>query len=535
VSGTATGLQVSVERLSQPGVSFVNQAVTLQPEWQEMHVDFDAKDAEKDGAPAAGAVRLKFDAAQATVLLDDVSLECVDGDATNMTAFRDEVVQALRELRPGVLRDMQALTLGDSVKNLLAEPMARQREGYSAWRTEATDTGYGLPEFLQLCAAVKADPWITMPATMSAREVKDLMDYLTTPVKGRAAWSAQFGVIHLEFGNETWNTIFRGASMEYPEDYGHRASVIFSAVRASKGYSAKRFDLLAGGQTGWVGRTQEILKHTEGADSLAMAPYLMHDVGEHADTAAIFGALLAEPEMFVRNGMVAQNMAAAADRKQPMAASIYEENLHSTEGTATQETLDALTPSAGAGVAMASLMMQAMRAGVKTQQLFTLGQYEFQRKDRLQVKLWGTVVDMGVTNRRRPQFLAAKLLNEAVGGAMMTTAQTGADPTWDEDSGIDGVKVDGAHELQSFAFKDGARRALVLINVSRDAALAVDFNGAVRPHGRVDMDQMRAAKITDTNEDAERVKIIHGVVPVFDAEQKLTLPACSVMVLKWSE
>jgi len=117
----------------------------------------------------------------------------------------------------------------------------------------------------------------------------------------------------------------------------------------------------------------------------------------------------------------------------------------------------------------------------------------------------------------------------------MTTAQTGADPTWDEDSGIDGVKVDGAHELQSFAFKDGARRALVLINVSRDAALAVDFNGAVRPHGRVDMDQMRAAKITDTNEDAERVKIIHGVVPVFDAEQKLTLPACSVMVLKWSE
>ncbi len=72
----------------------------LQAQWQDIHLDFDAKDAvtqrRRGDVPATGPVRLTFTAANATVLLDDVSLEKMDGDATNTTVFRDEVVDTLR-------------------------------------------------------------------------------------------------------------------------------------------------------------------------------------------------------------------------------------------------------------------------------------------------------------------------------------------------------------------------------------------------------------------------------------------------------
>ncbi len=140
---------------------------------------------------------------------------------------------------------------------------------------------------------------------------------------------------------------------------------------------------------------------------------------------------------------------------------------------------------------------------------------------------------MGVTNRRRPTFLAAELANTAIAGAMTQTFQDGENPVWNETSGIDGVKFQNAHELQSFAFRDGDRRAVVLINLSRASGLPVDFVGTIQPRGRVEVNQLAAAKITDSNEDAERVKIVSSVLPM-SAGQRITVPPFSVMVLKWS-
>ncbi|HEY0306614.1 MAG TPA: hypothetical protein VGB94_00485, partial [Acidobacteriaceae bacterium] len=149
-AGAGKGLRVALERLSAPPASFLSEKVELGTTWQDLHVDFEAKDAVgPGGVPAAGAVRLTFSAENATVLLDDVSLVRTDESTDNPTAFRGEVVDALRAYRPGVLRFMQsASAMGSTVDNLLAEPGARVREGYSAWMSEQTDVGYGLPEFL---------------------------------------------------------------------------------------------------------------------------------------------------------------------------------------------------------------------------------------------------------------------------------------------------------------------------------------------------------------------------------------------------
>jgi hypothetical protein len=337
----------------------------------------------------------------------------------------------------------------------------------------------------------------------------------------------------LELGNEAWNSLYKGASIEEPEAYGHRAAALFKVARQSAGFDAKKFDLIVGGQAGWHERNQQIVTHTDGADTLAVAPYLLHNIPGSAMQDAVFGALLAEPEMFVTTGMVAQNLAVA--KRGGLGLSLYEENLHSTEGSPAQAMIDAVVPSAGAGVAMASEMLQAMRAGVKSQALYSLAGWRFHRTDGTWVPLWGSVVDMGVTNRRRPQFLAGQIINTALGGAMTATVQTGDDPVWDETAGIDGVKVQGAHMLQSFSFRDGKKHAVVLINLSRNVGLTVDFTGAVQPHGRVEMSQLRAGKITDSNESAENVKIVPGVAPDFKAGQRVTVPGFSVMVMRWVE
>jgi len=522
-------VHVELDRLSQPETKFMAEDVALQPRWQDMHIDFEAKDAAMYSVsdPAAiGAVRLSFTATGATLLLDDVSLEAIDGDATNTTVFRDEVVDALRAYHPGVLRFMESDTgLGNTVENLIAPVGARVRAGYQPSSVEQMDVGYGLPEFLTLCEAVHADPWIVVPAAVSAGEMQELVQYLASK------WSAKFGRIHLELGNEEWNGVYKGETIEYPEEYGHRAGVIFGAARASKGFDAKRFDLIAGGQAAWPGRNHEILTHASDEDSLAIAPYMLHDVPAGASVDAIFGALFAQPEAMVRDeGVIAENIALA----KPHAVDVYETNLHTTENGPTQATLDAVVPSIGAGVAVVSEMLQAMRAGVRSQAMFTLGQWGYKRSDGLFVKLWGTVVDMGVTDRKRPQFLAAELVNTAVHGAMTATFQDGDNPVWNETSGIDGVKLQGAHELQSFAFRDGRQRAVVLINLSRSAGLPVDFVGQVQPHGRVEMSQMTAAKITDSNEDAENVKITTSVLQM-SVGQRVVVPGFSIMVLKWND
>ena len=104
---------------------YLEQDVRLTPQWADYHEDFEAR-----GCGTGGCGRGGFRVAGGSLLLDDVALEQIDGDATNRTAFRDEVVRTLKELRPGVLRLMSShAELGSTVDNLLVPPMARAAVG----------------------------------------------------------------------------------------------------------------------------------------------------------------------------------------------------------------------------------------------------------------------------------------------------------------------------------------------------------------------------------------------------------------------
>jgi hypothetical protein len=511
--------------LQRSGLSpYLNQIVKLTSSWATYNITFNASET----GSVIGTVGVTFATKGAdSFYMDDVSLTPLNSDPSNTTAFRDPVVNALKTLSPGVLR-FWANQLGDTHDNLIASQYARQRSGFSAWTTEQDDISYGLPEFLHLCETIGAEPWIVVPTTFSTTEAANLIEFLngstsTTYGAKRAAaghsasYASSFAKIHLEFGNEAWNGGFKGGSIEYSAPYGQRAQTIFGAMRSNGSYSASAFDLVLGGQAIWPARNQDIQNNCNNNDAFALAPYMMNTVDSYSANEDLYGSTFAEPEAFfstsgsaegVSSGLELQNIQAINSSSHPVPLALYEMNLSTLAGAITQSSLNTYAPSLGAGLAVVDSMLQHMRQGVLVQNLFALPQYEFVRPDSKTVPLWGSVVDMGVTDRRRPQFLATQLANAAIGtnASMLQTVHSGADPTWNQPL-VNSVQLNGAHYLQSFAFSSGSLRSLIVFNLQRTSSLPVTFVGANAPFGTVTMQQLTSGSPSDTNETSSVVNI----------------------------
>ena len=488
-------LLVNVQRSGTGLAPFLNQTVTLTGAWQDYTLTFNASET----GTSVGTVGMGFTASGAAVELDDVGIEQTNSSSSNPTAFRDDVVNALKELQPGTIRMMAAgAALGSDLPNQLQVPLARYREGFNTGGYEVDDVAYGIDEFLHLCEAVGADPWITIPTATTPAEMNDFMAYLTGSgsdaysqsriARGQSApWTSVFNKIHLELGNETWNGDFKGEAMTYP-GYPLWANEVFGAVKSNSGYVSGKFDLVLDGWASVPGYDSILLTFSNKHDSIDMAPYLLYSANNEAQS-TLFGALFAEPELWESpGGEVYQNVLAAQLAPTPTNISVYETNLGTTLGSITQTQLNSLTPSVGAGIATADHSLQMMRLGVKYQNTFSLPQYQFRRNDGELATLWGIVVDMGTTNRRRPQFLTQALSNSVIGGTMLQTAQTGANPTWNQPLSSDGVILNGAHFIQSFAFNNNGSASVILFNLNQTASLPVTLSGANAPHGFCDDD-----------------------------------------------
>ena len=536
LAGSRT-LHAHVKRIVNGKADYLEQDFALSPAWTDYHADFTAN----EGAGPVGPVEAGFSVEGASLLLDDVILEQTGGDATNRTAFRDEVVETLRQLRPGVLRLMSGhAQLGSTVDNLLAPPMARQRPGFSTWQTTMEDIPVGIPEFLELCQEVGAEPWIVAPTAMSAEEARKLAEYLSgtpsttggalrTAAGRREPWTRAFKTIHIELGNETWNGIFQGETIDDPAAYGRRADRVFNELRAAAGADAGRFDLVVGSQAANPWRSGEVLRAAPAANSLAIAPYLMMSVTHWANDDELYGPLLAQPEQMSREGIVQAAQAAAGGRQ----LAVYEVNLHSTEGSATQAVLDSLTPSAAAGIAVTGHMLRMMREhGVRDQMLYSLPQFRFKRSDGTLVKLWGSVVEMGTGGRSRPQLLAESLANRAIQGNMMKVEVSGENPTHDQPEGNDGVRLLGVHKLDAYAFQDGRRHGLIVFNYGLHQArgLSVEAPG-LNSNPTAQMWRLVSSGPGANNEDRLEVTVQEERF----AGTELELAPCSMAVVEWSE
>lgn len=542
-------ISVKVERLDTKHGrnTFFSKTVQLSPEWRDYAFPIDAS----ENSSAVGTVGLTFSFDHMSALLDDVSLTAAPAP-DNPTAFRNEVVQTLRDLHPGVLRYMDNGTnFGSSLDNLLAPPFARQRSGASTQLTVQEDIPIGLHEFLTLAKAVGAEPWFSMPPGFSAADAANLVEYLSgapatryggirAALGQREPWATVFPTIHLELGNEQWNArSFAGSTIADPTAYGQRAAQIFAAIHGSSGFTPGKFDLILGSWATVPWWTQQEVASSSGFDSVAVAPYLFNDFNDASSTEAMFGPMLSEPESIDSrpDGYMVQQSKAAKSSK----LAVYEVNLGSMTGSAaiTQADIDRAIPSLGAGLAVADHMLLMLRdLGITTQCLFGLPEYvnNFTAPGpKRMIPLWGAVVDMGgATNLRRPQFLTEQLANEAILPTMLATHVRGPDHTWNQPlSQNDKVLLDHAQLIQSFAFAEGSRHSVILFNLSRSQSIPVTFAGDTKPSNIVEESRVTAANIDDSNENTERVLIRRRHLQAFQANAPYELPAYSMTVLRW--
>jgi hypothetical protein len=352
-----------------------------------------------------------------------------------------------------------------------------------------------------------------------------------------APWTTVFGKIHLELGNETWNGIFKGETMNYP-GYPQWANTVFGTARQTPGFVASKFDLVLSGWSAVAGFDGQMLTTSNQHDSLGIAPYLIFSANNEP-MATMFGALYAEPELFESaGGQVYRDLAAVSAvpgaTGVPTNLNVYETNLSPIEGSITQTELNQFTPSLGAGLGHTVHMLEMQRLGIKYQNAFALGQYAFLRGDHSSVKLWGIVVDMGNTNRRRPQFLTQAMANSVIGGNMLATSQTGANPTWNQPLSSDNVQMNGVHDLQSFAYLNGSTASVIVFNLNQTTALPVTFSGENAPTGSVTMTQVTSANITDNNETSQVVTPTTQTLSSFNPAAGLSLPSNSMTVLSWT-
>jgi alpha-L-arabinofuranosidase len=529
-----------------PTVMYFNQDVTLTNSWQDYTYTFNAADTGR-----LGAIQLRFSLNGASVLLDDVALTA-PASANNPTAFRDEVVSTLRKLNPGTLRYMDSgANWGSSLDNMLASDFARERPGYSNFGSTVNNIPIGLHDFLVLCQTVGAEPWYTMQAGMSVQEMSNLMDYLggstsTTYGAKRAAmgqtapWTSVFKTIHLEFGNEVWNTANPGATFTDPAAYGKRSGMIFTAAKNSASYSPKSFDFVVDGFQTVPTWNQTVLENSSNYDTIDVASYIFTSFNDFSSIEKIYGPMFAEPEMQVTpaSGIMNQQAVISASATTPANLAVYESNISTNGGSATQAAVNATVPSVGAGITAALNLLLAQRdLGVNNQNLFSLAGYHNGFGGALPTSatvtpVWGSVVDMGgASNLQRPNFLAEQLANSAILPKLLSTSQTGANPTWNQPlSTNDNVALPNAHYIQSVAYTDGTTLNVIAFNLSRTTALPITFAGLNAPTGAATIRTLTSAAITDNNEAGDVVDIT-STSQTLKAGSTITLPPFSMTVI----
>jgi len=512
-------IHIQFRRVSNPQIVFFDEGVKLQSGWNDYHLTIPVSPGQDHGS---GPLQLNFDFNDSSLLFDDVEL-LEAASPENPTVFRDDVVRALRQLHPGVLRLMDAeSSLGTTLDNWLAPEFARQRSGYSAYQKVHEDIPYGLHDFLVLCEAIHADPWITLPTALTTTEAAHLIEYLSGPtntsygaLRARLGhplpWTTSFQKLSLELGNEPWNSVYRGETIENPTVYGARSRLVFGALRASPYYASTKMNLILNGLAVSPEANATLLSASKGYDTLAIAPYLLYSLDAETSAASAFDRLTTETNT---DGLVTAQAKVTANAHPAAKLAVYEVNLHTTDGSASQQQLDAVAPSLGAGLAVTNHMLHMLREqGVREQALFSLAGYRYLRKDGKTVRLWGSVVDMGNTNRKRPTFLALEAINSALSGEMHEVMSTQSDPF-----------------LECYSFVNGGEESLILINLSSDSLRKVTLDDLAHAT-EIRAQRLTAASITSNNEISEEVVLRTVVLHA----GTFSLPPHSLTVVHWKQ
>lgn len=422
-------------RASKPGASlriyfgragskpFVETSARVETTWKRHSFEFNASDTGPDGV-----LTLSLTALEGEILLDDAYL----GEANpGVGGFRQVVVETLRDLRPGYLRDWQG-QLGDTFANRVALEHGHQPVRYRPGDNEI-QFHYSLPDFFELCAKVGARPWVVAPTTLTHAEWRELGAYLR-----QSAERYGFDEILLEFGNENWNQIFRPGGIPDAATHAMVADRAFKLVKEGSRNDG-RIITVANAQYVNADSPREIGARSRESDRIAVAPYMVNSLEHGMDIASMHHAAFEENgDLLGRQSQMAQ--------MQHKKLSVYEVNFHTTWGNAEKAERNAVVTGAGSGAALARRLMQATLAGVREQGVYVLSGFDsYTAEGKELVRLWGITRDLTVPSHLRPTGLALQMLNRAAGG-LTTTARCAGD---------------ACTGLTALYFGDGSRMAVV--------------------------------------------------------------------------
>jgi len=377
-------IRVKLHRSGSP--SMLDETVTLTESWQALQWTI-----RPAGNGPAGTLELRFEAIDpgSTVWLDDAAMHSA---ADHGVGFREEVVETLRTLRPGYLRDWQG-QLGDTLENRLAPPFARRSSRYRPGGSVAVEFHYGLPEFLELCHAIGAQPWVVLAPTMTETEWREAGRYLRSQQRHH-----RFREILVEFGNENWNPLFRPAGIQQPAALSAVAARAFTALAEGAGNDFRIRPVL-GGNVVNSGQIEELAAVASANTVLAVAPYWAYELRTPADF------FPAEPVPVLGNRNGGREMA------------IYEMNAHSLGGQVPPAEADRLLESAAAGSGLLWNVIGALQAGVRRICVYTLAGFDTHGNNpETLVRLFGITRDLSAANQFRPNGLALVELNNAIAG-----------------------------------------------------------------------------------------------------------------------
>ncbi len=563
---------------SNPGVhSYLKQNVSLPADgqWHKYTINTVSIDETSLNPSSNEVAAISFTVAAGNeVLLDNEMWGPVNGLAANTSAFRDDVYNTLLSLKPGVLRYMDDdNNAGYSLDSLIAPDGQRK---FSTPSVNGSGQGggyvsYSLDQFLHLCALVGAEPWFTVPATFTSADMVNLTEYLAGPsnttygakraAQGQSApWTSVFKTIHLELGNEMWNSGFASAMPDTNDgavggqaQYGQHADRLFNAMKTAPDWQSNsaHIDLVKSGWntnqvTGdpmqgagayWISH-QKTTGQTETANHISEAPYLMGKLSDCSSNSTIFQTAFAE-------GYVWDQPTSNAGLECALGTSfsgscsggeIYEVNFGTSSSSCTQAQTTNATSSLGMAVALGSHMLQMQKNdGIETQNIFALPEYANGCGGSVACPLWGVVLDMGggTNSRLRPSGLVMKLINDAISGMTteITTSQSGVATFSSAASANDDMPgVSGIPQLESHAYTDGAGHySEIFINKSLTSSMTVSLNG-ITPSGAVSVEKLTSKNITDNNETASVVPISTST---FTGKQPVSVPPFSMVSIRW--
>jgi hypothetical protein len=393
----STGATLRLRFARQGKAAWVDQQVPLGTTWQAIDLPFDARD---DGP--AGPLMLSLTADQGEVLVDDLFLGA-QGDTPG--GFRHELVQTLKALRPGYLRDWQG-QLGDTAANREAHPFARRPTRYRLGQQEA-QFAYSLPEFLALAAAVGARPWVVLPATSTPEQARAFGQAL------RRGWQRHgFDEIVVEHGNEHWNVVFRPAGIADTATLAAVADRAFLALREGAGIGPPLHRVLGAQHVNPVA-AQRLARHSAHSEGIAVAPYFHYRQDASDSTEAALDRALNEDAQPLRLSVA--GVADVASRAKSV--DVYEVNFHTTAGTATPAQRNAVLGHPAAGAALMRRLLQAASLGVHRQAVYTIAGFDTFTEQRELVELFGITRDLAQVGQWRPTGDAVRALNAIAGGA----------------------------------------------------------------------------------------------------------------------